>query len=205
MQMIFSIRLFVFPPEILVKGKSYNIKFEEVVKQESLAGKVSPMQLSSAGTDIHIRRDSDHLSGTLENNKITSSDDISIHNNTTEKDIIEESSPQTTKANDRPEVFKVTRDQVSSDGEVSRLGGNQDGVKNSLNAKEDAEISNSEDSTLVSNSLVEGEANSSHNSLCKDLQLLKMKGQVGRPRKNSRGVKNPFDLGCSIRRFGKKK
>lgn len=83
--------------KILVKGKHYDIKFEEVINQESLVGKISPMQLSSTWVVNNTSKDINHDIGTLETSKVFSSDNLSVHNGNIAQDKIEESSLQTHK------------------------------------------------------------------------------------------------------------
>lgn len=73
---------------IVVKGKTYDVKFVEVTKQEQLVGKISPMQISSDMQDkvkSHKEKDLEfmgHDSETwnLESNRVASYGEISIHN-----------------------------------------------------------------------------------------------------------------------------
>lgn len=193
---------------VLVRGKHYKVIFEEITNQNKLVDKIAPMQLYSGCNDFQINvnidkpghtdfSSLDHLDQSV-SKKVDTSGEASIVNGGI-------SGNGNSKEVDENGKFNSFRDHVSSELEIASIQVTQDKGIGSSSPKTGLLDTISDDSTIVSNSVdLEGNSNS-HNSLCKDLQLLKMSGVVGRPKKKMRGVKNPFDFGSSWKKFGKRK
>lgn len=198
---------------ILVKGQQYKAKFMEILHTKVLADRSAPMQLSSScpvegQNSKSFRNGHGDNSPKLENStthKNNTSGGISVVNVGSSVGEKENDSQNKPRLEHNEHNVSVLRSQNNSELDTSSLvdHGNFEGrfstkVLGSAN-------SSSEASALVSNSLEGEEKNNSHTSLCKDLQLLKMRGPVGRPKKRTRGVTNPFDIGCGVKRYGKRK